>query len=156
MAALFVACKHRPPDAYGVAGGGGGGGGAGIGASGGAGGGGVGGGGGSGAEAPECWRDCALVHPHGEDVFRQLLVCTVCEQCYVDCAGAAPSAAWLGCEEPALPGACDEKGVCTDEDTIATNDCTSCALGSACQTKLQACQDDGDCVKFAQCIEPCP
>ena len=146
LAATLVGCQQAGQSGVTGDGGHGTGGAGGAGADGGSA-----GSGGFGGKPSDCVQGCIDDHPAGAKVFEQLLVCVFCEECFGTCDGAK-----YGCEVPAMPGACEDVGPCSDDDSIDTNDCTACAFASTCKDELETCAGDSDCVKFRQCIDPCP
>jgi hypothetical protein len=62
-----------------------------------------------------------------------------------------------------MPAACDNTGVCQDQDMDTTNDCVSCAFESECVDQVSACGGEPDCcdanpcspASYVGCINAC-
>jgi len=115
---------------------------------GGAGGGAAQGGDGGGSEA-ECLQKCIKADPAGAEIYKPLVICVFCNECYVDCNGAATADAngKAICTEPGMGTTCDNSGNC--------GMCKDCALEANCLEQSKACKADQACIDYANCIATC-
>lgn len=93
-------------------------------------------------------------HPTGANTYNNLVECVFCTGCYTVCDGAS-----AGCPSaPPTMDACDSATPdpngpgCQDQ----TTGCIQCAEGGTCMSAVTACQNDTDCVAFAQALQACP
>ena len=105
------------------------------------------------ADFAACANCFAEEYPDGATLYNGLVECVICTACYTSCDGAGS-----GCPmPPAMKDMCDTADMA---DPMACGDtmagCIACAFGGTCVPQLGECQNNAECVDFANAIGDCP